>query len=87
LFAIGLSCLKTLTSESYENNADLAIYVFDAIPNFLNQTEYIEVVGEQTDKFTVITEEFPGYEPQAKVLNLEYVAFYFDYTIKQRADC
>lgn len=76
-----------MTTESYENNSDLGIHVFEAIPNFLNSTEYIEVINEETDKQTVLEEEFPGYEAQGKVLNLEYVAFYADYTIKQRADC
>lgn len=83
---VGLGWRHLLTSESYENNADLAIHVFDAFPNFLNNTEYMEVIGEETDKQTVIDEEFPGYEG-TRVLNLEYIAFYFDYTIRQRADC
>jgi hypothetical protein len=83
---VGLGWRNLITSESYEDNADLAIDVFEALPNFLNSTEYIEIVSEETDKQTVLEEEFPGYD-QAKALNLEYVAFYCDYTIRQRSDC
>lgn len=84
---VGLGWRNLLTAESYENNSDLAIHVFEAMPNFLGSTEYIEIVAEETDKQTVIEEEFPGYLDSVKVLNLEYVAFYADYTLKQRADC
>ena len=84
---VGLGWRTNLTTESYENNADLAIHVFEAMPNFLGATEYLEVIEEQTDKQVVIEEEFPGYEGQTKALNLEFVAFYADYIIKQRADC
>lgn len=84
---VGLGWRNLLTTQSYEDNADLAIHVFTAMPNFLGATEYVEIITEETDKQTVIEEEFPGYELQTKVLNLEYVAFYADYTIKQRADC
>ncbi len=78
---VGIGSKDALSSTGYEDNQDFCNAVSDAIPNFVNQNEYIQTGDHEVIKQTVYSTEFAGITEMEK-LSLEGVAFWIDYELR-----
>ena len=82
---VWLGDLSSLSSQSYEFNDDVKNDVYAAFPVILDSKETVRTINEVTNKDQVLSEEFPGYE--LSNLNLELIAFYIEYQVRQKIRC
>ena len=77
---VGVGSKTSLSNAPYEDNQEIAKTVGDALPDFINTNEYLQVGAFEVIKQNVYDSEWAGVE--MKNLSLEGVAFWIDYTLK-----
>jgi len=78
---VGIGSKTKLSSAGYEDNQEFAKIISDALPNFINSNEYVEVGDHEVIKQAVYDTEFAGVDHQKKY-SMEGVAFWIDYTLR-----
>lgn len=78
---VGIGSKLKLSSTEYEDNQEFAKVLSDALPSFVNNNEFINVISHEVIKQNVYDSEFSGVNRQ-KSLSLEGVAFWIDYELK-----
>jgi hypothetical protein len=77
---VGIGSKDKLSVAPYEDNQEIAKAVENALPSFIQNTEYLEVESIETIKQEVYDSEWS--DVPIKKLSLEGVAFWIDYVLK-----
>ena len=82
---VWLGNLGAIPQQVYEFNDDVKNDVYNAFPVILTDKETVITINENVNKSEVLEQEFSGFD--LNNLNLQLIAFYIEYTVKQRIRC